>query len=357
MSICWGQNAYAPIPADLGLRHGLKWRVQLPSGWTNRRSTRTHEETVETILSLHLSDVCDESLRLIGKAGDHWGGADLIGLDKLGRVHLFELKAGSITKAATRQLSYYLLRRVFVDPASFLGSWWERMGDWELQPWRLGLALAGALAGQRTDNIGWKFAYKWGSTNDVAESQWSGLGVDSKYPILLDALLAKAAKHCNDLPTSEEVLDYASLWRERLWPDPKTPQGAFKCRRPVVIWLVGTSFSLKAEEEIRRWRAAGVDARCLQAETRHSIHGNGLILRINREDAPRRAKLFKRLEKWRSNQTELIAKPELELEIYAQAQPSSSRTVKEKAGQLQDRMVARVKLPTGEIEEIVEPEY
>jgi len=57
MSIKWAQQSvYALVPADLGL-NGLQWSIDPPAGWSKSSARGAHEETLQTLLSLHLSEV------------------------------------------------------------------------------------------------------------------------------------------------------------------------------------------------------------------------------------------------------------------------------------------------------------
>jgi len=103
MDILWEKDAYALVPTDLGLVQKLQWSTELPAGWTNDKAYRTHEETLQTLLSFHLAEVCGEPVQLVGSAGDHWSGADIIGLDTLGRIHLWGFRRTDLKQKLSRR--------------------------------------------------------------------------------------------------------------------------------------------------------------------------------------------------------------------------------------------------------------
>jgi len=86
MGIEWKQNVYASVPTDLGL-NGLQWSTEPPAGWLKSSTLGIHEETLQTLLAFHLSEVSEEPIQLIGYAGDYWGGV----FDKLKQGHLAAL--------------------------------------------------------------------------------------------------------------------------------------------------------------------------------------------------------------------------------------------------------------------------
>ena len=353
MSIKWAQqSAYALVPADLGL-NGLQWSIDPPAGWSKSSARGVHEETLQTLLSLHLSEVSCEPVQLVGKAGDYWGGEDIVGLDTLGRVHLFELKRGRVSEDAARQLSYYMLRHVFNEPARFIESWWKRIGEWELRVERLSETIAGALAGQQTHNVGYFFVREWAKAATTSKYAWKKQSYDEKHPLLLRALLEKAKERLDQVPTKDEVAEIAKVWRSRLWSEGGPARSAFVCERPVVIWLVGTGFTPEVEEEIRRWRAAGVDARCLQAEVRFSSRRDGLILRVAREEAPGRVELVKLLEHWAASNRASNASAKLTVQLYVVARASDKGKQKEAAGRPKEPPSARIEWHAGESIELV----
>lgn len=353
MGISWEPSIYAFVSPDLGLSRSLEWSTDPPTGWTRTKAVRTHEETLQTVMLLHLADICGEAVQLVGMAGDSWGGADIIGLDRLGRVHLFELKRERIGAAAAQQLAHYLLSLIFVDPVQHVCLRWVRTTEWELQDWRLAETLAGALAGQQTYNLGHAFVQKWKLCPDVPRSRWKKWDEAQKHPFRLAALLKKAGSHLDKVPAPEAMLQLAREWRQRLRPQESPPTGLFACERPVVIWLVGSGFNSEAEEEIRGWRAAGVDARCLQAEVRFSSQREGLILRIGREVAPGRAELVRRVEDWAAGHVPLGAQPRLDLDLYTRSRPSDRSNTRAQAGLLKSKLKATIHLDGKERIEIV----
>jgi hypothetical protein len=298
MGITWEQNIYTLISADLGLHPKLRWSTTPPDGRCGTKTIRAHEETLQTLMSLYLAEVCDETVQLVGMAGDYWGDADIVGFDRLGRIHLLELKRGRIGLAAVKQLSNYLLCQVFVDPVQYVRARWKRTGNHELQRQGFAETLAGMLAGQQTTTVGHIFVQKWGLAQDVPKRTWKKWEPVERHPFVLKALLKKAETRMDGVPTPEDIYELVQTWQRRLRPQASPPAGLFLCERPVVVWLVGTGFVREAEQEIQRWRAAGVDARCLQAEVRFSSRRDGLILRVRRESAPQRIELLRRLQDW-----------------------------------------------------------
>jgi len=355
MSIKWEQqNFYALVPADLGL-NGLQWSTDPPAGWSKSSAGRVHEETLQTLLSLHLSEVSCEPVQLVGKAGDYWGGADIVGLDTLGRVHLFELKRGRVSEEAARQLSYYMLRHVFDEPARFIEHRWNPLGKSDLRVERLSETIAGALAGQQTHNVGYFFVREWAKAAITSKSAWQKQSYEEKHPLLLKALLEKAKERLDQVPTREEIVEITNGWRSRLWSEGGPARSAFVCERPVVIWLVGAGFTPGVEEEIRRWRAAGVDARCLQAEVRFSSQRDGLTLRVAREEAPGRVTLVRLLEQWAASNGASNAPVKLTVQLYVEARPSDKGKQKEAAGRPKEPPSARIELHAGKFIELVAP--
>ena len=182
----------------------------------------------------------------------------------------------------------------------------------------------------------------------MSKKEWRRWKDGKKHPLRLAALLTRARALHNEVPTAETILETAHAWRSRLWPDAAPPSGKFICERPVVIWLVGANFTPKAEREIRRWRSAGVNARCLKAEVRLSSQGDGLIFCVAREVVHGRAELVQRLEQWEASNVTLSTPARLKLHLYTEARPSGSVKEKEAAGLPKERLSARIEPQTGD---------
>ncbi len=322
MSIIWNDSIYTSIPVDIGLSTRLMWRSTPPADWSEAQP-KPHEETLQTLLAFHLTEICGESLTLAGTAGDYWGGADITGFDSLGKVHLFELKRHTVNQDSAHQLLYYLLRHIFDDPAKFINAWIQRMRDKELQISRLSKTIAGVLAGHRTDNIGDAFVREQLASVTISKAAWKKLDEERQQSLSIAALLELAKRNFKNVPTPEQLEDIAKQWHKRLHSTLTSfPQTATACASPIVIWLVGSKFTDDAEHEIRKWRAAGLDARCLQAEVRFSAQQNGLILRVQSEKFPERTELMQCLREWfGNNNSDDIAK--ISLHLYHQARPSN----------------------------------
>jgi len=183
----------------------------------------------------------------------------------------------------------------------------------------------------------------------MSKYEWTKLGYAEKNPLLLAALIKKSKERLDQVPTKEALLDTAAIWRSRLWSKGELVESLFVCERPVVIWLAGASFALEVETEIQKWRAAGVDARCIQTEVRFSSNRDGLILRVAREVAPKRTELVKLLQQWGKSHKIPDVRAKLRLNLYAEARPSDKMGRRETRGHPLESPSASIELPNGEV--------
>lgn len=114
-TFAWDSWRYAPVEADMSLGPS----VDKPSAWAS--SVRGVESSVETLLAIHTEQFVGFPLRFLRRDRPLHGAEDLVATDDIGRIHIFELKKGSISEQAASQLEYYLFRYLFQNPDAFVG--------------------------------------------------------------------------------------------------------------------------------------------------------------------------------------------------------------------------------------------
>jgi len=99
------------------------------------------------------------------------------------------------------------------------------------------LALAGAYAGVRTNNIGWELV---GKKVGILKKTWKKLEQDTKCEILAKYILEKAKLQNDAIPAYEKLVEISQKWQKQL----------LKCEInnnvnnwiKVVIWLISSKF-------------------------------------------------------------------------------------------------------------------
>ena len=338
--------------------------AKAPTGWADAKAAKrcAQEEVVETLMVLNLPVLLGEDVRYLFRAGDYWGLQDISAIDPLGRIHLFELKKAGISGDVTEQLGHYLLSSLFRS-APHYAKWLRGLSEERIRGARWALYLAAAMANERTANIGLKYveAHNRDESDRLTKGQWSellkpreGEATTAAQDLLLDALRAAATTAGATVPTTPELLE----WGERLASQlvPRAVEAPPVWVEPnCVIWVVGTHFHQAAEDSIRRWRGAGVDARALEVEARQAADGTWMI-RVRRENFPERrevlskvkANLTSALERVRQERTNDPAVLALRVNLYERIVPSKASKSKV-AGGRPLRVGARAELVTLDI--------
>ncbi len=271
-----------------------------PSLGQGSTARKAQEEVLETLLIRNLDVIFKERLRFLFRGGDYWGIQDITALDNLGRFHLFELKRDAVKAVVAEQLGAYLLGGLFQSPQEALDELWS-MSVEGLPPRRWALFLAAALSNDRTSNAGATDVNQWhprvvsGEVRPYDKSRWGELyrgGESDRW--LTEAFLAKSKSRVVASVTMSEIEAwsehvYHSLTREKPFRPPFRPRGH------AVIWLVGRGFDDLVFKQVRLWRRAGLDARCLAADARQSIRTGKWVLSIQREAFPERKDLLDQL--------------------------------------------------------------
>lgn len=262
-----------------------------PARGTGISARKAQEEVLETILILNLQTLLRERLHYLCRAGDIWGIQDIAAVDDLGRFHLFELKRDRVGAAVTEQLGMYVLRHLFEPSDRVLDQFWEaNLGVIEE---RWALYLAAALANTRTSNVGRHDVNEWhpsvlprGGAEPFTLATWGRLHPSTEPAACewcTEAMIAKAIQVRGVCGVSAGLVrDWAkSTYRELTKQKPLLPRTIPVSR--AVFWLVGTDFDPEVYEQVRLWRRAGLDARCVKIDARQSARTGQWVVRMQRE--------------------------------------------------------------------------
>lgn len=266
-----------------------------PSRGTGIDARKAQEEVLESILILNLEGLLRERVRFLYRGGDSWAIQDITALDNLGRVHLFELKRDRVRPVVPEQLSTYLLGGLYSSADDVLDDMWRR-NTRVLTTARWALYIAAALANSRTSNIGRLDVNRWhplvtsGSRPPYTAAEWRRTfsGRDEEVlRLCTEAMIEKAKTRGVSGLTYESLLDWGSEARRDLSTSAPT-RPRVRPTSSAVVWLVGRSFHGSVFENVRMWRRAGLDARCLKADARQSATTGQWMIRIQREAFPQR---------------------------------------------------------------------
>ncbi len=327
------------VGADFGLDLTLPFVVerQDAAGQFPAEST-VCEDVMQTFLWLHAADFTGEPITIFARSGKEWGVADLMGIDTIGRIHLFELKKHTVTASVANQLTHYLLAHLFEDPCELLGYWKDKFPAAVLED--VPAYLASAVADERLDILGPRFIAQ-SEGRDAAgiaafEKEWDHhLSPGARTMRLLDALRTKGQMRrglpLDAIPTQDAFLDLARQWRRKLDPLPELDrERPFRLQERLVLWLVGPRVAGDALERIRSWRRAGVDARWLEIDVQPAPASLEWNVRVRREWAPHRTAVVKEkwplvqaaLQKWIDKRPDDRGRCSISLQFYDRRRPS-----------------------------------
>ncbi len=266
--------------------------VDRPESWN--AGIRSIEATIETLLAFNLSELVGMPLTLVRRAYPIEPAADIIATDPLRRIHLFELKKGSVSGQSAAQLEQYLFKHVFGDADRFLADA-AKLGKAQASQLRLARDIAGVWANERTGIVGFKKALR--ELNEghpllnpggrrLTAYRYGKLSQEDQLVVVHAALAVHAAKRDLAFPKLNEVLETARTWEDRLACESVDGPTRLVAERRLVVWLVGSNISPAALERVRLWRRSGIDARVLRVTARST--GGRWVLGVRRELAPDR---------------------------------------------------------------------
>jgi len=302
------------------------------------------EDVMQTLLWLHVANFTGEHVTVFARSGREWGIADLMGIDSIGRIHLFELKKHTVTESVANQLTHYLLAHLFEDAGELLRYWKEKFCPAVLDDQVMGLDayLAAALADERLDTWGPRFVGQTEGRDEAGiaalDRQWATtLSPDAKSELLFKCLRLKVhvrrGVELPAVPSREQFADLAKQWRPKLDPLPELERGpSISVRDRLVLWLVGPRVAGDARERIRQWRRAGLDARWLELDVRPVPASLDWDVRVRREWAPHRSALVTEcwptvlagVQKWEKRHPEHAGKCSVALDLYDKRRPSET---------------------------------
>jgi hypothetical protein len=161
-----------------------------------------------------------------------------------------------------------------------------------------------------------------GATKAFGEARWHHLIEGGETEAwLTTAMLEKAKSRGAPHVSGSDVATWAATtYSELTATRPAIPR--VRPRSRAVIWLVGRSFDPAVFRQVRLWRRAGLDARCLILDARQSKRTGRWIICVQREFFPQRDEA---LESLAANQAAIEGSPEavrLDLEFYDARPPS-----------------------------------
>lgn len=287
----WQEWEYWPVSNQFEVQDPTSER---PGFWTS--GVRSIEATVETLLALNLMRIVGFPLRLVRRAFPIDPSADIVATDILRRVHLFELKKGSVSGQAAAQLEQYLLKHVFGDADRFLTEGADQ-GQQQITTHQVARDIMGVSANERSGIVGYrKIRHELGDDHALIKRKdgkrlssygYGKLMGDDKLRLIHAALDVHARKRSlSPLPPFDQVERTAEAWSQKLSGQAEPPSSVLQAERRLVLWLVGASISPDALEQVRRWRRSGIDARVLRITGRSD--GKRWVLGVRREAAPQR---------------------------------------------------------------------
>lgn len=323
----WSPPRFATLGDDVGLG-ALRWTEAADPDWA--RATPCVEENLETLLTFHLASLSGRDLTPRRRGWVMEPGQDLVATDRLGRIHLFELKKGSVTPSDCDQLEHYLLKQLFADRDSFLA---EADAQFALQvdPDRTTRAIVAAMAAQRGDLVGLRLAKRWLTAEhallrpdgrELTTYRYGRLSPAQQRRFAIEVLRERASNReliSEDAGWFDSVTALGAAWSARLLAPPPAPLAI--PAQPMVLWLVGRQIGIGAQERIRRWRAAGVDARALKLEVRR--RQQGWLISVTAEHAPIRNRLEDVVVEYLSRRPSLAR---VQFQLYERVNPSATKS-------------------------------
>jgi hypothetical protein len=322
----WQEPRFAVAGEDAGLS-GLTWPDADPT-WDG--ALPCLEENLETLLMFHLAELTGVELTPRRRGWVMEPGQDLVASDRLGRIHLFELKKGSVGPRDCDQLEHYLLKQLFADRDAFLAEADTQFRN-QVDPLSTARNIAGAMAAERGDITGLRLAQRWlppehallqHAGRRLTAYRYSKFTTEEQRRFAVEVLLERAVTRGLVSPQSlqfAQVLAHGEAWSTRLLAPPPAPLAS--PMHPMVLWLIGRRIGSGALERVRRWRAAGVDVRVLELQVWR--HSRGWLCAVRREDAPARNRLEIALTQ---HLAERATPPKLRLDLYERVNPSASKT-------------------------------
>ena len=352
----WGEAEYAVFGHEAGLG-GLEFSSSKPRGFpaAGRRMNRVDEEVLETMLLLHFEALFGASPVRVVCASPMSSQPDVIALDGLGRVHLVEAKKDKVKVGDFDQALQYALRYIFHD---------ARIGLFNKQPpdpteWLAG-RICGLWSGVRSDTLGPRAAgaalakqdrtlktklrehfgpLSRGSGRLWGTKTWEDFGprkrssatyqlAHSAARMRLKTFASQTKRRRPSFPAEEALWPLAERWAERLPIGPSArrlgeDELTFDANRPLVLWLVGPSFSGNVEEKARAYRALGMDVRLLQANVLSPPGEARWFMDVHRERFAARDDIERQLaELAASASVDTARPPRLVMRLYRVKSPS-----------------------------------
>lgn len=310
-SFDFGNPRWLVMGADLGLQSSSPLDAE-PREWNHPSARSLPEESMVTLLSIHLPRLFpDESLTVCARSGNYWGGADILGRDRMGRIHLIECKVGTFTLSDAEQMGTYLLATLFADSAGHVAYWqWRRKYDLSAVMFEkyIAAAMSGMIVGTLEREDVRKHAGPFvgpaaiaSATEDTWRAYWKSkrLTEPERDAFRVRAMLAVAHQDgwpVGQVPSPEVLSGWGAEWGARM-NEPCAPM--FRPERPAAFWLVAPAFETEClPEQLRRWRWAGVDARVLKVEARRVPSLGKVVMRVEAENAPARDALLRKVVRY-----------------------------------------------------------
>ena len=376
----WNEREYAALGEDLGLE-GLSFSREAPGGFPplTRRTHRTAEEVLETLLLLHFGEFFGADAVRVAPSRTIGSAPDIVALDRLGRIHLVEAKEGSVDEADFEQALQYGLRYVFHDalnPSTDLfGSARPRAA---FREW-LAARVCGVWAGERSETLGpGKGGRKLADADSALKRElrdigplsngknllwgpaaWQAFGLEermlatyllarSKAKQRMKALGSRTARKRLSFPDRERVLPVAEAWLARTCLGDET--GVLRtdglridATRSLVLWVIGMDFKPSVIELATKYRSIGMDVRLLRAGVRSPPGEKTWWLFRQGEAFPARDRLEARL-RVRAAAADLEADSlpaALQMPLYRVKAPSGKRHPKDGAPLQNPKAVVR----------------
>ena len=190
--------------------------------------------------------------------------------------------------------------------------------------------LTAAQANERTSNLGRGYVNQHhpqitaGELERFTKTSWANAferkTSDTRRS---EALISVAQRKCAEVPSlathrrmAQEIVHEFSANR------PIRP--VVRPKRQAVIWLVGRGFSRSVFEDVRMWRRAGIDARCLDLDARQSKRTGLWSIRVKREKFPHRTLLLSKLAIQQESIESIPAANHLRIHLYTKGRPSDT---------------------------------
>lgn len=327
----WSNPVYYTLDKELEI---IDKSELVPKEWNKARyiyplrksKSKVSEEVYITLLYLFPEEFIGEELYFLNRSY-WWGKEDIIAIDDLWRVHIIETKNDACSLKDLKQLELYLNQKSFINLKGFVQ---DNINHFIYQKHVTKSLIFGLFAGAQTSRIQKDIVSKTLITK-IKEKDWKNH--DNKAEYIAQYLMLNIVKIWNYSVTKEFIENLSNKIFEKLISKKKIIEQ--KCQHGVnihfneserrsVLWLVGTDFKKDVIDKVQEHRGNKLDVRLLKMEVRISKGLNKFLVKIQKENFPKREEITKDLVNWLNNNS---GSYQLKIQFYSDHAPSKNKKV------------------------------